>query len=304
MLECLFSRDHRLPLNRKEAFYSATVLPGIICADGLSRFFNLLGMVNIQVDMHPDTTNIQIFSEYDLLDAIRGDQGASDAWKALRSGLTGDTPDFVILVNLSTPLLLVLEAKLFDRSTVGIAEQIGRQRANMLLLKQVLPEYETVHVALVPESAATAVRATVEDQADFTTVTWEGIAEAYENVPEAAYWVRLLKFALSRERELRSRAAGGRTHEDSRKTAAEILDAYGRPDCVMRSVGVLGTNWQLLKEDILRYGGGKRKWAVSHAAALPSRTYLGIDEFVKIVRAWLQAPIPSNAQSWEPKDSP
>jgi hypothetical protein len=124
LLEQLFSHGHRLPLNRKEAFYSATVLPGIIWSDGLAGFFRIIGKPNTPIDLNPDTTNVQAFSEYGLLDAIRGSRLISDAWKQL--DLSGETPDFVILIDQATPLLVVIEAKLFDRSISSIGEQSNR----------------------------------------------------------------------------------------------------------------------------------------------------------------------------------
>jgi hypothetical protein len=292
LLEQLFSRDYRLPLNRKEAFYSATVLPGIICSDELAGFFKLLGKPDIHIDLSPETTNVQIFSEYDLLDAIRGDQMASDAWRTLRLGMTGDTPDLVILVEQAVPLIVIVEAKLFDKSVASIVEQIDRQRANIQLVQQVmLPKPEMLHVALVPESSATTVRAMDGRQNPFTTITWEDIVTAYGEVPRAAYWVRVLKFALRSEQHLRAVGGSGRTHEDGRMTSAAILNAYDRPDCVIRSIGCLGPNWKLLKEDITG-SGGTRKWAVSYKDELPSRHYLSVKDFVECVRGWMRSAVP------------
>ena len=304
LLEQLYSRDHRLPLNRKEAFYSATVLPGIIWSDAMAGFFELVGMPEISIDLRPDTTNVQFFSEYNLLDAIRGiKQGFSD-WKHLLPLMTGDTPDFVIFVELATPLLVVVEAKLFDKSSAVIAEQIERQRINMAALRSVLPEYQALHVALVPESAAAEVRATAGQPEGFRTITWEGVADQYAEIPAAAYWVRLLKFALKSEPHLRAADGIGRTHEDGRMRTAEILEAYEKPDCIVRSVGCLGTaNWELLKDDVCRTGG-TRKWAISHQDTLPSRNYLPIKNFIEVVTSWMRSTIPYDVSTWSPTNSP
>ncbi len=67
----------RLPLNRKEVYFTATVLPGIVCADDFAhfdRFLRLLGAPKsaIQAARFP-STNVQFFTEYCLADAIHGD---------------------------------------------------------------------------------------------------------------------------------------------------------------------------------------------------------------------------------------
>ena len=304
MLELLYSLNHRLPLNRKESFYSATVLPGIIWSDGLTGFFQLLGMPEISIDLNPDTTNVQIFSEYNLLDAIRGIKPGFSNWEHLLPRMTGDTPDFVVFVNMVVPVLVVVEAKLFDKSSAVIAEQIERQRATMAALRSVMPEYQTLHVALVPESVAAAVRATAGDPECFKTITWEAIAECYTVVPAASYWVRLLKFALKSEPHLRATSGSGHTHEDGRMRTAEILEAYERPDCHVRSVGCLGqTNWKLLKKDVSRTGG-TRMWAVSYEEDLPSYHYLPIKDFVEIVRGLMMSPLPYDVSAWSPRGGP
>ncbi len=304
MLELLYSRNHRLPLNRKEAFYSATVLPGIIWSDGMAGFFELAGMPEISIDLNPDTTNVQIFSEYNLLDAIRGIKPGFSDWGHLLPQLTGDTPDFVIFVEMVVPVLVVVEAKLFDKSSAIIAAQIERQRINMAALRSVMPEYKTLHVALIPESAAARVRAKAGAPECFKTITWEAVANRYSAIPAAAYWVRLLKFALKSEPHLRAANSSGVTHEDGRMRVAEILHAYERPDCHVKSVGCLGqTNWELLKDDVSRTGG-TRKWAVSHKDELPSRNYLPIKEFVKIVRGWMMSPLSNDVSAWSPTDGP
>jgi hypothetical protein len=303
LLDELSSQGPRLPLNRKEVFYSATVLPGIICSDGLAAFFGLLGKPGIHIDLSPDTANVQIFSEYDLRDAIRGDRMAPDALKKLLSDMTGDTPDLVILVDSAAPVLVVLEAKLFDNSARTIAGQIEKQRANMALLASVMPEYEILHVALVLKSAAGRVYPNAGEPGLFKTITWEEVVEKYTDIPAAGYWVRQLRLALGSENNLLAGGGSRGTHEDGRMTTAGILDAYERPDCIIKSVGCLGANWARLKDDIA-LNGGTRKWAVSHKDDLPSRHYLGIQEFVGTVRSWMQSALPHDTSSWKPAESP
>src|SRR5271169_2774544 len=68
--------DTHLPLNRKEVFFTATVLPAIICADNFKhfdRFLKLLGLRDIPIDVSVEQANIQFFTEYCLAESIYGD---------------------------------------------------------------------------------------------------------------------------------------------------------------------------------------------------------------------------------------
>ena len=62
----------RLPLNRKEAFFTATVLPAIVCYNHFahfSEFLKLLGLDDVTVDACRETANILFFTEYSINEA-------------------------------------------------------------------------------------------------------------------------------------------------------------------------------------------------------------------------------------------
>ena len=61
----------RLPMNRKEAFFTVTVLPGIVCCNDFTQFGVFLNDVlhlGVTVDACPETANI-FFSEYSITEA-------------------------------------------------------------------------------------------------------------------------------------------------------------------------------------------------------------------------------------------
>ena len=206
-LEKLFGRKDRLPLNRKERYYTATVLPGIVCSDGLARFLKLLERPNVVADLTSAATNVQFFTEYDLRDAIRGRQDSPH--EELRQCLSGDSPDLVILIEASLPLLLVVEAKLFSATTTGdIVSQIGRQKKFVVEpLKRIIGACDAIQVALVPQSLANDVRVPPSDSPEYRTLTWEEIAQDYADVASAAYWVQVLRYALGQQFYLRASVA-------------------------------------------------------------------------------------------------
>ena len=64
--------NRMLPLNRKERYYTATVLPGIICTENFKyfgRFLKLLNLGSARFDV-ADNVNIQFFTEYGLAEAL------------------------------------------------------------------------------------------------------------------------------------------------------------------------------------------------------------------------------------------
>ncbi|MEO3475516.1 hypothetical protein AAFN86_26930 [Roseomonas sp. CAU 1739] len=295
-LEDLFARDDRLPLNRKERYYAATVLPGIICTDGLQRLLQRLGRSDVRADLMPDSTNTQLFTEYDLRDAIRGRRNSPHGH--LLPQLTGDTPDVVILIDAPNPLLLVLEAKLFSSGTPeNMAEQLRRQREYVVEpLKEIVGGCDALQIALVPASLAEGIRRLLPDSPAHQTLTWEEIAYDYRDVAAASYWVRLLRHALGWECWLRAVAGTKDDHADSRMTAAEILEAHSSQESPIGYVGVGRAVWRLLQDDVVTSGGTVRLYAVSYAREAPSRNYIPVDEFVSTVRAWLRHGVPRRLQ--------
>ena len=71
-LEELMKKE--LPLNRKERFFTGTVLPMIVCRDNFKyfkRFTSLIdGCEELEVSASPDSSNIQFFTEYSLVESI------------------------------------------------------------------------------------------------------------------------------------------------------------------------------------------------------------------------------------------
>jgi len=64
-----------LPLNRKERFYTGTVLPAIICYDNfryLNRFFKLIRGYNRELSIFPnsDKNNILFQTEYSFKESV------------------------------------------------------------------------------------------------------------------------------------------------------------------------------------------------------------------------------------------
>src|SRR6202035_4383342 len=103
-----------LPLNRKERYYTATVLPAIVCAENFThfgRFLKLLDLTDTGFDVSRDSVNIQFFTEYSLADSIF-DLDTKERFREFP--VAYDTPDLMILIDRSLPLLIAIEAKMFS----------------------------------------------------------------------------------------------------------------------------------------------------------------------------------------------
>src|SRR6266511_3351664 len=117
-----------LPLNRKERFYTGTVFPAIVCAEGFAYFGRLANVIPgcpaFQVDARPRSANVQVFTEYGLWESIFGEA----ARKRFTVPPTArDTPDILVYLAVDPPVLIALEAKMYDRPTrEALQEQMGR----------------------------------------------------------------------------------------------------------------------------------------------------------------------------------
>ena len=121
--------DTRLPINRKERYYTGTVLPGIICHDNLkhlSRFLKLLGIEDLKIDADEKSANVQFFTEYGLAESIFGTKTKE---RFPNFPPARDTPDILIFVGGASPHLIAVEAKMFDFVTPKpLSEQMARQK--------------------------------------------------------------------------------------------------------------------------------------------------------------------------------
>ena len=118
--------DTRLPINRKERYYTGTVLPMIVASDGfraLGRFLGLCGLPEVTLEADPASTNVQFFTEYGFKESLMG-----GAEKRFDDPGSRDTPDLIIYVESDPSLLLGVEAKVFDRPTIAdLRRQLQRQ---------------------------------------------------------------------------------------------------------------------------------------------------------------------------------
>ncbi len=234
--------DDRLPLNRKERYYTGTVLPALIASDGLlhlPRFLRLCGLdveaVENRAGQVNGTQDVQVFTEYSFAESILPD----DRPRFAGAPLIGDAPDLVLT---GPDWLLAVEAKVFHRPTVAaLNQQMSRQAAlvNYWARWLRLDAARVRHVLLLPEQLQRDRPSLV-----WPVVTWQRVRDAYA-VAGDGYWLGVLRTALERYEQLASPEPTFGANADGRLTGDQIdaLPTSETPEYgwVGRTGGLRGT---------------------------------------------------------------
>ncbi len=213
--------DETLPLNRKERFYTGTVLPGIVCAQlpELARLTALMGWPSVDVRDDPQDCGLVFFTEYGIAESAYGPA------RARFEGLSTarDTPDVVFLVTRPEPVLFALEAKMFDRPGGGaLRKQLDQQLDLLLPLAQRLASWlgvdavPVVHRALLPPEQMTL------HLEPHQAISWSELRDAYAGIAPP-YWLAMLDEALNRYVDLVTRAL---PNDDARLSGQAIVSDF------------------------------------------------------------------------------
>lgn len=260
--------DHTLPLNRKERYYTGTVLPGIVCADDMThlhRLTNLMGVPGVDVSGDPDDCGLVFFTEYGVAESVYGP--ARDRFDDLPADR--DTPDVVFLATRPNPTLFALEAKLYDRpSGFDLKTQLNRQAklladlATRLAVWLEVPQVPVAHYALLPTAQA-------GHDFGYPVLTWQQLQSAYADVGPA-YWLAMLDEALSRYDDLVTRP---RPNDEDRLTGDDIVEQHHAGTATYtfmgRTGGIAGTEllgdiktgkWRTTIYQVASTHPGNRNW--------------------------------------------
>ena len=276
----------RLPLNRKEVFFTATVLPAIICADSFrhfDRFLRLLGLRDIAIDISKENANIQFFTEYSLVESILGNRSAKDRFP--HPPHEKERPDVMIFIERSEPILIAIEAKLYSSARASdLKREMENQEKHVLsyLLKHLpgLRRDNTVHAALLPKG----MKDYFGDQGPALTITWEDLQREYEDVESARYFLEILGIALRDYDTLKSPETTFGAHAEGKVTGAEILYGYQNHilkfEAMGRQGGIKGDS---LKEDIAENKWKEHEYEVRESSADLPANWFPISDFVALV---------------------
>ncbi|HXJ95054.1 MAG TPA: hypothetical protein VMT20_19620 [Terriglobia bacterium] len=267
-------------MNRKEVFFTATVLPAIICADRFKhfhRFLNLLGLPDVPIDVSREKANIQLFTEYCLAESIHHDPRFPGAPR------DPERPDLVIFIEGSPPRLIAVEAKLYNRTQPSdLKREMERQEMHVLkYLRERWPGLQTTHTALLPE----AMKAYFGDQGPTRTITWEEIIREYQDLESARYFLEILRIALEEYQELKGSEITFGANAEDKLTGADILDRHQHGDTEFQAMGRHGgINGAALKADVADGRWQRQVYEVrSSPINLPATNWFPISDFVALV---------------------
>ena len=296
--------ERRLPLNRKERYYTGTVFPAIVCTEDFKHFGRFLKLLNqelkrqsppSQIDLEAESfevsgrgVNIQFFTEYSLAESIFTKEAKARFFEPPE---TNETPDIVILIDAPAPLLIAIEAKMYSAvSETYLRNEMEHQaRAILEPLKKLKlwSGLRVVHAALLPQQMK-------ERFCEFPgpVITWDAVCEAYKDVASAHYFVEVLRTAISQYENLRSRGvATFRVHAEGLMSGEEIRDSLlgtcqapnnGFPFQTMGRRG--GLHGQELLKDISEGRWRKQIYEVKKSGDPIGSNWFRIDDFVKLVK--------------------
>lgn len=272
----------RLPLNRKERYYTGTVLPMIVGSDHLLHLPRFLRRCGLDIDLTAELDHgsdgeqpIEFFTEYSFAESL-----FTDADKARFPGAPtdADTPDAVIV---GADWLLAVEAKMFHNPTAAaLNRQVRRQRVILDYLARTLrlPADRVAHVLLLPEKLAPA------SALDAPVVTWEQVLGDYEAVAPA-YWLGVLREALDRYEDLVSRRSAFGVNADAKMTGADIVAAHAEGTLEFTYMGrAEGIDGEPLRCDIDSGAWRTRQYEV-RVEPLEQKNWFPIPKFIELTAA-------------------
>ncbi len=266
--------DRGLPLNRKERYYTGTVLPMIVASDGAAHLHRFLRLCGLDVGRFGDhgrdgRQRLQFFTEYSFVESRFSE---ADVRRFPNAPSDNDTPDVVLL---GEDWLLAVEAKMFHAPSVAaLNAQVARQKVivDYLAATLRLPPDRVRHVLLLPGGLSA-------DGAAVPVVTWESVLREYRTVGPA-YWVAVLDGALARYRDLVARGLSFGENRDGLLAGEAILQGHQdrslRFACMGRQGGLHGA---ALAQDLADGTWRTRKYEVRYEP-LAARNWFAITDFV------------------------
>lgn len=285
----------RLPINRKERYYTGTVLPMIVASDGFKhfgRFLTLCGVPEVAVEADPASSNIQFFTEYGFKESL-----VDGAEKRFRDPGGRDTPDLVVYVESDPSLLLGVEAKVFHRPSIAdVREQLQRQAQLLSVMADGVGARPLVHqVALLPAGLRMPERIN-----ETPVLTWEQIADTFRDVAPP-YWIGVLDEALRRYGRLASQGSGDTYGQncDAKILGQEIYQRYKAGDNTYTWMGRnRGLHGPELQNDVATARWRTQRYEVRYKP-LEARNWFPIVDFIRFI----EQPQPDQATAVEPLHS-
>lgn len=230
-----------LPINRKERFYTGTVLPALLFHRGLRNLFQFFRLIKgFPSEITQDTTgdSFLFYTEYNL----RQSAGSRNVGRAIQAD-SNDTPDVLIFVLRPVQALVAVEAKVFSRASQSdLDRQMSRQRQVVLSpLREHfrLADTQIFHVALVPQQLKLT-------PTDYQVLNWETLLDERRFSVADNHFSNYLRFALDNYGKLVSALSGFPTTATDKWTGQQIEAAARRGEPVW--IGLKGGETTLARD--------------------------------------------------------
>lgn len=269
-----------LPLNRKERFYTGTVLPALLFHRGLRNLYAFLRLIR----GFPETANERttgdsflFYTEYNLKQSA----GARNVGRKMDI-TSNDTPDLLILALKPEPVLVAIEGKVFAATSRGDMDHQMWRQADIVLHPFArecgLSENSVFHVALVPEKLGLA------DTPSYQVLNWEVFLRIDLFDVTDNHFYPYLQFALQNYERLVSVRSGAPQTAQGKQTGEQIVKAVqaGNPVWVGRNGGE-----QAIRADVARGRWQSREYWVNQAKPPKGRpgNWLPGQRFLELVES-------------------
>ncbi len=234
--------NEELPFNRKEKFFTGTVLPALLFNNGLSNFYHFLRAINnFPAEVNEESTgdNFIFFTEYNLKEAS-GDRNIGR-----KISTEGKTPDVVIEILKPQRVFVLIEAKMFEKfSQPGLNKQIMEQKrhvAEPLKNEFGLETDQIFHIALIPKALK------IDDNDLYQVFNWEFFIDNEKVLNlKSCYFYNYLRFAIENYEAL---VAKGSPPPPYTKMSGQQIYQDGKNNGTLW-VGKQGGEKAIIEEDI------------------------------------------------------
>jgi hypothetical protein len=269
--------DTLLPMNRKEQYFTGTVLPMIVCAKDLQHLGAFTTLCGCSIDpVRPE--DVQFFTEYNLKESISG----SDRERFKELPDAGDTPDVLIMIGKE---LIAIEAKMYDTVTAQtLGAQMDRQKSVVIDIIQsnLNLEKKKIHqVALLPRPVAENIRGKL----NYPVVEWETVHSEYVDLLGDSYFLEVLRLALGRYKALQSKPSTAGANADAKISGQEIYDGYKNRLQKYRTMGRQSglKDGGSLSDDIASGAWCNTLYEVAESSVPANSNWFTIEEFIRLV---------------------
>ena len=273
----------QLPLNRKERFYTATVLPMLICRDNFKYLHLFLKALPRGQDLggafDPAVDQVLFFTEYGFFESLIGNDHAQKRFPNAPARRV--TPDvMILLMRPSLTALITIEAKMFSSSSLkSLRRQMNVQRELLDYIGRCLgiEEKNSRHIALVPQGLLGQDSAPRPE--DF--VYWEEILQNFETEMKDDPFLDYLRIALANYSSLRAPRGGG-LYCDKMMTGAQIVSDFRAGTLGAKTMGRKGgLRGELLREDISSGKWTERRYETNRYDSLANDNWFFVRQFIE-----------------------